>query len=160
GEVKTAKELANKMVAIVPDDITFEQAFRIHQVSKVVTARYYLHSLENFKRGETKPQIGYWEVPENSTNLEHIMPDRECEGWDISVTEAQAHYKRLGNMTLLAAKLNSKIGSSSFAQKKKVYANSTFLLTQEVAEYKDWGPKQVDKRQIELATIVPKVWPL
>jgi len=160
GEVKTAKELANKMVAIVPDDITFEQAFRIHQVSKVVTARYYLHSLENFKRGETKPEIGYWEVPENSTNLEHIMPDRECEGWDISVTEAQAHYKRLGNMTLLAAKLNSKIGSSSFAQKKKVYANSTFLLTQEVAEYKDWGPKQVDKRQIELATIVPKVWPL
>ncbi|MGD0293945.1 MAG: DUF262 domain-containing HNH endonuclease family protein [Terracidiphilus sp.] len=160
GEIKTANELAEKMRAIVPDDITFERAFKIHEVSKIVVARYYLHSLENYKRGESTPQIGYFEIPENSTNLEHIMPDRECEGWKISFADAQANYKRLGNMTLLTAKLNSRLGCAAFSQKKKVYTESTFLLTQEVAENREWTPKQVDKRQIELAAMAPKVWPL
>jgi len=160
GEVTTAKELPAKMAAIIPNDSTFEQAFRIQQVTKIVIARYYLHSLENFKRGETKPQIGYFEIPENSTNLEHIMPDREVDGWDVPLTEAQANYKRIGNMTLLAAKLNSQVGASRFAEKRKVYKQSTFLLTQEVAQFKEWGPKQIEERQLELATIVPKVWPV
>jgi hypothetical protein len=160
GEIKTATQLANKMRAIVPDDLTFERAFRIQEVSKIVIARYYLHSLENYRRGEQKPQIGYFELPENSTNLEHIMPDREYNGWEISFTEAQANYKRIGNMTLLSAKLNSQLGCAPFAQKKKIYANSTFLLTQEIAENREWGPKQVDKRQDNLAAIAAKVWPL
>jgi hypothetical protein len=160
GDIKTAKQLADKMLAIVPDDITFTRDFRVHEVSKIVIARYYLHSLENYKRGESKPQIGYFEVPENSTNLEHIMPDRVCDGWDITPTEAQANYKRIGNMTLLSAKLNSQLGCAPFSQKKKLYADSTFLLTQEVAESRDWGPKQVDKRQAELAELASKVWPL
>jgi hypothetical protein len=160
GEISTAEQLSEKMRAIVPDDITFERAFRIHEVSKLVIARYYLHSLENYKRGDSKPQIGYFEVPENSTNVEHIMPDRERDGWDISFTEAQANYKRIGNMTLLSARLNSQLGCAPFSVKKTIYSESTFLLTQEVAEYKEWGQKQVDKRQGELAEIAPKVWPL
>jgi hypothetical protein len=159
-DVKTAEQLAKKMSSIVPDDITFERAFGIAEVSKIVIARYYLHSLENYKRGEPKPQIGYFEVPENSTNLEHIMPNLECDGWDITLTEAQANYRRLGNMTLLAAKANSQLGCAPFSQKRKVYAESTLLLTQEIAESRDWGPKQIDRRQSGLAALAPKVWPL
>jgi len=160
GEVTTAAQLANKMRTIVPDDITFERAFRIAEVSKIVTARYYLHSIENHKRGEAKPQIGYFEFPENSTNLEHIMPNNESDGWNITLTEAQANYKRIGNMTLLSAKQNSRLGCAPFSVKKKTYADSTFLLTQEVAEYREFGPKEIEKRQIKFAELAPKVWPL
>lgn len=160
-EVKTAKQLAAKMDTIVPDDITFQRAFTIAEVSKIVIARYYLHSLENYIRGEKSPQLGYFEIPENSTNLEHIMPNRPCDGWNITLTEAQANYRRLGNMTLLAAKLNSQLGCAPFhTAKRAIYADSTFLLTQEIAEYKDFGPKQIEERQIKLAQIAPKVWPL
>jgi hypothetical protein len=160
GDVKTAKQLAEKMSLIVPDDITFERAFKIAEVAKIVIARYYLHSLENYRRGEPKPQIGYFEIPENSTNLEHIMPNTECDGWDITLTEAQANYRRIGNMTLLSAKTNSQLGCAPFSQKKKAYAASTFLLTQDIAEFKEWGPKQIDKRQADLAALAPFVWPL
>jgi Protein of unknown function DUF262/Protein of unknown function (DUF1524) len=161
GNVKTAKQLADSMNLIVPDNISFERAFRIAEVSKIVIARYYLHSLENYKRGEPKPQIGYFEVPENSTNLEHIMPNVECDEWaGITLTEAQANYRRLGNMTLLASKLNSQLGCAGFSHKRKAYAESTFLITQEVAEQKEWGPKQIDKRQNQLAEMAPFVWPL
>jgi Protein of unknown function DUF262/Protein of unknown function (DUF1524) len=160
GDVKTAKQLADKMATIVPDDITFERAFKIAEVTKVVIARYYLHSLENYRRGEPKPQIGYFEIPENYTNLEHIMPNIECEGWDITLTESQSNYRRLGNMTLLAAKTNSQLGCAPFGQKRKVYADSTFLITQEIADFKEWGPKQIDKRQTDLAALAPFVWPL
>lgn len=160
GEVKTAKELAEKMGPVVPDDGTFEQAFRIHQVSKKAIGRYYLHSLENFKRQEDKPQIGYFEMPESSTSLEHVMPDHEADGWNIPLTDAQANYKRVGNMTLLSTKQNSDLGDAPFSEKKKVYADSTFLLTQEIAETKSWGPKEIEARQMKLALIAPKVWPL
>jgi uncharacterized protein DUF262/uncharacterized protein DUF1524 len=160
GEVATANKLAEEMAPIVPDDRTFDLAFRIYQVTKIVQARYYLHSLENFKRGEDKPQLGYFEAPESSVNLEHIMPDREAEGWDVPLSEMQGNYKRIGNMTLLASKVNAKIGMSKFEQKKQVYRQSTFLLTQEVAEYSEWKIQQIDERQGKLAALAPKVWPL
>ena len=159
-KISTAEQLAISMNNIAPDDITFERAFEIAEVSKIVIARYYLHSLENFKRGEEFPQIGYFEVPENTINLEHIMPDHEEAGWTVSLTEAQSNYRRIGNMTLLSTKANSQLGCAPFSEKKKVYAQSTFLLTQEVAESATWGPKEVGQRQQELAALAKKVWPL
>jgi len=160
GQITTAKELSDSMVRYIPNDSTFEQAFRIHQVSKLILARYYLHSIENYRRGENKPQIGYFEMPEITVNLEHVMPDKPNDDWDIPPSEMQSNYKRLGNMALLLAKENVRIGDAGFAQKKKVYKESPFLVTQEIAEHKHWNAEEIQKRQEQLALYVPKVWPI
>lgn len=160
GKITTAQALSDNMATIVPNDRDFEQAFKIYQVSKIVQARYYLHALENYRRGEDNPQIGYFEAPEHSVNLEHIMPDREAPDWDIPLAEMQAGYKRLGNMTLLASKVNAKIGLSGFSAKKSIYEKSTFLITQEIADYDDWKIAQIEERQSKLALLAPRVWPI
>lgn len=157
GAIRTAKQLGQKMADYIPSDNVFEQAFRIHQVGKIALARYYLHSIENFKRGESKPQIGYFEMPETSTNLEHIMPSEPNDNWpDVE----QDYYRRIGNLTLLTAKTNARLGDASFLEKKKAYRASTFLITQEIGEYREWDMSQIQKRQNKLAELAPKVWPI
>jgi hypothetical protein len=51
-------------------------------------------------------------------------------------------------------------GDKSFAEKRKAYRESTFLITQEIAEDKIWGPKEITKRQENLSALAAKVWPL
>jgi hypothetical protein len=76
------------------------------------------------------------------------------------VTEetAQAYGRRLGNMVLLNPNVNVKIGNKSFAEKNLIHAASPLILTQEVAEYDDSGPVQVDQRQDKLANLAAKIW--
>jgi len=62
-------------------------------------------------------------------------------------------------MVLLNPDMNVRIGGRSFADKKKVFAQSPLLLTQAVAKYPDWGPTEIDKRQETLADLAVKVWP-
>jgi uncharacterized protein DUF1524 len=68
--------------------------------------------------------------------------------------------KRLGNMVLLPSKINSNLGNKSFKAKSKILKDSVLSITSEVAEYADWGPEQIAARQVKLAAIAPKVWPL
>lgn len=49
-------------------------------------------------------------------------------------------------MALLSAQENSKLGVQGFDEKRKIYAKCPFLLTQEVAEYTEWGGEQIDTR--------------
>jgi hypothetical protein len=48
------------------------------------------------------------------------------------------------------------IGNKLFAEKKLIYAASPLVLTQEVADYDDWGPVQIDQRQARLADLAPR----
>lgn len=159
-EVTTASELSKRMRIYVPTDAQFRDAFRSAQVSKAVVARYFLHSFESFRRGESKPQLGYFEMPETSMNLEHVLPVKPQDGWNITANDAQAYYKRLGNMALLSSKLNSKIGSGVFAEKKPAFAASTFLTTQEIADCSEWMAEEIQERQNKFAEDAPSVWPL
>jgi hypothetical protein len=159
-EVTTASQLSERMRAYVPTDVEFRDAFRNAQISKTVVARYFLHSFESFRRGEARPQLGYFEMPETSMNLEHILPVKPQDGWNISADDAQSYYKRVGNMALLSAKLNSKIGSSVFSEKKVIFGASTFLTTQEIADCSEWTIREIQDRQNGFAESAAAVWPL
>jgi hypothetical protein len=129
-------------------------------VSKAVLARYYLHSLENMRVGQAKPQLGYFEIPQTGINLEHVMPDRPCPGWEISQSDAQSFHRRLGNMALLAAKENVKNGVKPFSEKVQAYSESTYLFTQDIADASGWTGAEITQRQEILAQLAAKTWPL
>lgn len=69
-------------------------------------------------------------------------------------------HKRLRNMVLLQAKSNTLIGNSAFADKKKVLKESSYSLTQAVAKYDQWTPKEIKERQAKLAKMAVETWPL
>jgi hypothetical protein len=61
-------------------------------------------------------------------------------------------------MVLLNAKENVGIGNGTFLEKKAVFRRSPFVLTSQVAKWRDWGPHQIDTRQTALADMAPAVW--
>jgi len=159
GKISTARQLALQMSDFVPNDEAFKSAFAVANIRRSHLARYYLRSLELFQKGETNPQLVSAEdtIP---VNLEHILPIDPDSSWHVSDETAQAYHKRLGNTVLLSAKSNMALAHSSFDEKRRTYKASPFVLTADIATYKNWGPKQIEERQYYLAELAPEVWPL
>lgn len=160
GEIKTASELRKKMVGIVPNDDQFRSSFEAASVSVNYLARYYLRVLESGARGDQNPEL----VPDENQeklNLEHVIPLRPGPEWrHVTEDMRRALVKRLGNMTLLATKLNSEAANSGWDEKRKIYGESQLAITKNLAEYDQWGPDEIAERQRKLASLALKAWPL
>jgi hypothetical protein len=159
GHIKTAKDLAKAMTNIIPTDAAFEASFAIARVSQNYLARYYLRALELKRKGHQEPE---W-IPNDDIviNLEHVIPENPDSSWKSLDSETvPAYHKRIGNLVLLQASKNVAAGNSSFAGKKKLYAQSTFKLTADIASKSGWGPQEIDKRQKTLAALAVKTWPI
>ncbi|MEP7302169.1 MAG: HNH endonuclease family protein [Caldimonas sp.] len=132
-------------------DAEFENAFKTARVSKCHLARYYLSALENQSKGTGHPEL----VPNknvNAVNLEHVLPENPQGEWPgLSSDVCAAYYRRIGNMALLAAVSNSKIGNLGFAKRKPTLVSSSFQLTKQIGLGSSWGPGEIEKRQAELA---------
>jgi hypothetical protein len=159
GTIKTVPDLATAMESAIPNDAAFQNSFANARVKTNKFARYYLRALELKKQGWPEPE---W-IPNDDPviNLEHILPDNPVSGWDHFDTEtAPAYCERLGNMVLLQATRNAVAGNSSFSTKRRHYADSTFILTKEIADKRQWGPNEIDERQKRLAALAVKTWPI
>jgi uncharacterized protein with ParB-like and HNH nuclease domain len=156
GEISNMSQLKEKLSRI-PTDTQFKEAFETTTVSKQYLARYYLMTLEKAKNGEENPEL----IPNADTsavNLEHVLPKTPDETWNIDQDTHRAYVKRLGNLAIMSAKLNSEVGNSSFESKKDLYKKSNFALTKSIADYDTWSPNAINERQRELADLAVKTW--
>lgn len=160
GDIKTARELASTMRSIPPLDKEFAISFENFTISRSNLARYFLRTLEIQLMNTTQPDM----VPnsnEQIVNLEHILPQNPSSAWGhIDPETAKAYYNRLGNLTLLQKKINTEVGNSSFNEKIKHYRKSQFRITSSLADYSEWGIEQIEKRQVQLAQLAVKAWPI
>jgi len=158
-ETLTAAKLAQQMSSVVHNDRAFKEAFETANVRQVKFARYYLRAIDLYLAQDPHPQF----VPNEDTlavNAEHILPVTPSADWDIAPDIVASYSKRLGNIVLMKAPDNVKMGNKSFTEKKKVYKASPFRTTQWVSEYKKWGVEEINHRQKRLAELAPKVWPI
>lgn len=159
-KIKTAVQLFKKLKSIIPTDAQFKTSFMTAAVSKAYLARYYLRAIEQQEMGEKDPEL----VPNANTeviNLEHILPQNPSKAWaHISVDDQTALLKRIGNLALMKSRINIKAGNDSFAFKKTFYASSKYHLTSMIATEPSWDQKSIDARQIHLADLSLKTWPL
>lgn len=158
GKVTKAKQLATNLASIIPKDAEFELAFATASVSKDYLARYYLRALE-----QTENQMPEWNPNENrqEVNLEHVLPRTPGPGWaGMSTDVAQAYHKRIGNMVLMQAKQNVKIGNGPFEDKRPVLGQSTYRLTRELKDVPKWDEQAIRDRQARLAKLAVKTWPI
>lgn len=160
GAITTTKQLKeNVRPGVLRPDSEFRQAFANARVSKTILARYYLRALELHRHNNPHADLGGTLDESHVANVEHVMPQRQSDDWPIDEQSAQQYRKRLGNMVLLNPDENVKLGNKAFSEKKKVYAKSPFLLTQEVANYTEWGPVEIDEWQELLAERALEIWP-
>lgn len=158
-KIVNTRELAAAMVSTIPSDIEFQSQFEIAVVSKSKLARYFLRALELKYKGDPEPEF----VPNEETviNLEHILPANPGAGWPkLDPETLRTYYQRLGNMVLLQASRNAAIGNKTFKEKLPILRASAYLLTKEVATYKEWGIDEINDRQARLAELAVQTWPI
>lgn len=158
GKLKSDTEIIKAFTSL-PTDAAFQQAFAVASISKQSLARFYLRCLEMQANSKSNAETVPNEDPEK-VNLEHVLPLTLSESWTKlwSTDDARAYQKRIGNMTLLHSKANSKAGNDSFESKKPVYAKSSLSITNAISEFKKWDKQAVDARQLELAKLAVKIW--
>lgn len=107
-------------------------------------------------------------IDEDNCEIEHIAPlasftAKKYSTWPehLNVTEDmfRQYRDRLGNLTLLRRRDNSKSGTHPFEEKKRIYADSEFMMTQEIAGYYDeWTTQEIQSRTKELAQSATQIW--
>ncbi len=156
--IQSAQALWSAMMTVVPDDQTFENKFAQATVSRSNLAKYYLRVLEG-QRGASDEEL-IVNPDSGKVNLEHIIPQTRSSDWEhIPEEQYAALVKRIGNLTLLAKRLNSKAANAGFQEKKKHFANSVIPLTNELCQFSQWTATEVEARQRSLAQLATKAWP-
>lgn len=160
GKITKASELREAMASIVPTNKQFEDAFSTARVSKGYLARYYLRAIEKTLRDDPDPEFVVND-DYDATNLEHIVPIKPSSDWHMSADEAASAHTLIGNMTLLSAKINVEIGNQSFQEKVKSYSQSSYIITNSLEKIiGGFGLEEIKIRQLELAKLAVKTWPL
>ena len=158
GSISTSAALRAELAVITPSDLQFREAFETARVSNSRLARYYLRSLEMAAKEEPEP----WFVPvddKSVINLEHVLPRKPEANWPSFDEETVGSYtNRLGNLALMKASDNSEAKSSAFADKRSIYGESPYVLTNQIAELDDWTTDSIRERQRALAALAVKTW--
>ena len=110
------------------------------------------------------------QVPRNLT-IEHILPQSWAKHWPLpgETDEQEEHQERnrlihtIGNLTLVTGRLNSASSNNTWKEKQKTLGkHSDLRLNRKLLEtHKDraWTEKTIERRSLEMARLVAKVWP-
>lgn len=143
---------AAALAALAPDSEDFIARFRRASVSRIATSRYLLREIEHAKRRTQEVAV----EGTDRVHVEHIYPQTpNGPKWP---NHAQI-INRLGNLTLLAKRLNASIRNADFATKKEQgYVSSDIVMTQELLGVETWDTDAINERQRELSEWVFDIW--
>ncbi len=154
-KLREAKDVASAIAALVtasPSDGEFTEQFARTTIRRVTSARYILKEIEHYKR--ITGEVGV-ETPDR-VHIEHIYPQTPPE--DRRWENHEKYVGRLGNLTLLARRLNESLKNADFAIKKEKYSESDLLITKELLVLESWDPAAIDRRQEELSQLAANIW--
>ena len=117
-------------------------------------ARFILFRLEEHLSGKR------FDFESAKYSIEHVLPENPDDGWEaFDDRQREASTYRLGNMTLLEAAPNRRIGNARFPEKCPVYAKSEFSITRKLSqEYDMWTRDKVRSRQEWMARQAAGIW--
>ena len=139
---------------IAPDDASTKTSFETLSITHNGSRRNLLKRLELKLRGTEELDIAN---PER-VHVEHVYPQKPLDGEKIANHDRVVN--RLGNLTLLSARLNQQIQNGNFDTKKTELAKSELVLTKNIAASDKWGIDEINARQKELALIAVEAWPI
>ena len=94
--------------------------------------------------------------------IEHILPENPDSEWEEGFPRAtrQGAANRIGNLTLLEAKLNRAVGNGSYERKLAAYDRSRYDITRAISEIapEEWTLSFLEERQRQLARRAVHLW--
>ncbi len=159
GRADAASLFRKHLAPLYPDDSQFHSGFSRKIVRSNAQARYILRRINDYL--SPNPSLRTQADP-NETCLEHILPKRFGNSWEADRRDfpggADKYVYRLGNMTLISARLNERLGNGDFARKKKLYADDCLEITRRVLSADKWTAEEITSRQNWLASIACRIW--
>lgn len=144
---------------VYPGDGEFRTAFsnktlRTSSSRNKKIARFILFRLEEYLSGNR------FDFESAKYSIEHVLPENPDDGWKaFDDRQREASTYRLGNMTLLEAAPNRRIGNARFPEKCPVYGASEFSITRKLSqEYDMWTVDKVRSRQEWMARQAASIW--
>ena len=145
------------LLPIAVDDKVFENSFSDksfpYTSRNVKIVRYILATLE--KHNGSTQDVSF--IDEDAT-IEHIMPQNAEDEWNVDGDKQRQLVFRIGNTCLLEKKLNMAIKNSSFQEKVKEYAKSSYLDARTIASNNSWTENDIISRQSKMARLAVNVW--
>ena len=156
GTITTPAELFKAVKAVYVSDEEFERDFTLKAFNsrrkKII--RYILYSLEKDLPGGVERDF-----EDDLGTIEHILPENPSSKWDdaFSPDIQNLFIYRLGNLTLLEKTLNREAQNKSFDEKKDLYNQSEYVLTQGI-QVENWTSESLMRRQEQLAKKAVHIW--
>jgi uncharacterized protein with ParB-like and HNH nuclease domain len=150
-----------------PNDIEFQNNFKKNNFRQNDQTKYILECLEDERTNETKEKIL---CDRTQVHIEHIMPftittkksKKELGDWEVYLGEDKEKHSdfvsKIGNLTLLGAKLNISASNNPFEAKKKNYNDSNIMITKDLCSFQDWKLKEIEGRSEKLSEKAVKIW--
>lgn len=143
-----------------PNDTAFREAwfeFPIY-LSGTTKCRHILDSLEEVTNTNNEPV----DLSRPQITIEHIMPQTLNEEWEQLLGERAAeifdtYLHTVGNLTLTGK--NSEMGNAPLLEKRKVFAQSNFAISKDVADSIIWNDTLIRMRATKLFQKAQKIWP-
>lgn len=149
----TDEQLLGDIQRFSPDNDTFQTAFATTTIKRIASARYVLKSLEISLRTTEELDV----APPHRVHVEHIYPQTPLA--ENRMDQHASLINRLGNLTLLSARLNTTIKNGGYNQKQPYYVQSELELTKRVAEtYGEWTTEAINDRQQTMAELCNDIW--
>jgi hypothetical protein len=161
----SASHIADALRAANPDP-SFRSDFSlaIFSKSRAKIARYALQRINDHLARQTPGAEQIVDPNAKKVNLEHVLPQSVPAAWrsDFSSgVDPEEYVYRIGNLTLLNAKVNRTAMDKSFADKKSLALDASNLKINEFFKsVSTWGDQEIERRQDNLAKTALEVWKL
>lgn len=146
----------------VPDDQMFSLAFQKYEVPR--TSRAVRHIL--CRINEELSQTSEFIADSTSVHIEHIFPQEPSpealEQSEITDEESEDYSSKIGNITLLDAKINMSLKNKPFLTKlnaEKGYKKSRLAINDNLKTKNSWKKVDIDDRTLFYANLAVKIWP-
>jgi hypothetical protein len=162
-----------------PDDLEFIEFLTTRDLYGTVAQPRLAMALaaveDNLRTSKTEPSGSLVSEIAGSLSIEHLIPQDWEDQWPLtdpdgkpldgeqaerSAAERNARLHRLGNLTIVAAPLNSSMSNSPWAAKREALNQHTrLLLNARIAGRDRWGDRAVDEHGQWLAERLSAIWP-
>jgi hypothetical protein len=154
---KLFSDLEKELIGESPSQAVFMESFA--ELSHKDTedgrrlTKYILSTFDAYYRKTDEQAIDF-----NAVNIEHVLPRNPHSAWNLSKQEIKSYINRLGNLTLLSKRLNSKAQNSPLSEKMVELKKSELPITRELVDFIEscghqWTEREIDERQQQMANL-------
>jgi hypothetical protein len=167
GTYTSSTHVADALRAVNPDP-TFRSDFALAVLPKgrARIARYTLSKISDHlaRRSGREGAERVVNPDGRQVNLEHVLPRDIPEPWRSAFSrdvDPAEYVFRIGNLTLLTARVNREAADKSFDEKKRIAFDSSQLpINESFRALTKWSEREIEQRQDSLAKAALEVWKL